>query len=353
MEENTTNTRILDPRLQSGDHALRPLSLHEYVGQEGNKEKLGLFIKAAKQRKDALDHVLLAGPPGLGKTTLAHIVANEMGSHLHTVAGPNVEKKGDLAALLTSLEHGDVLFIDEIHRLQKPIEELLYSAMEDFRIDVILTQGPGARTLQLDLPKFTLVGATTRTGLLTGPLRDRFGIQLRLDFYPTNELEKIVRRTAKILEVGISEDGSKEIANRSRGTPRIANRLLKRVRDFAQVQAFERKEKINAISCETASKALHLFEVDSRGLDALDRKYLLALINKFEGGPVGIETLSAALGEQRDTLEDVYEPYLLQEGFIQRTPRGRVATPHSYSHLCVKNHTGELDLGVLEKTQNQ
>jgi Holliday junction DNA helicase RuvB len=262
----------------------------------------------------------------LGKTTLAHIIAHEMGTQLHSVTGPNVEKKGDLAAILTNLQPGDVLFIDEIHRLQKTIEEVLYGAMEDYKLDLIIGQGPAARTLRIDLPRFTLVGATTRTGLLSSPLRDRFGVQLRLDFYPATELEKIVTRSSKLLGIEIDASGSNEIAKRSRGTPRIANRLLKRVRDFAQVRGLK-------ITRDTANQALALFEVDHRGLDQMDRKLLTTIIDKFDGGPVGIETLSSALGEERDTLEDVYEPYLIQEGFLQRTPRGRVATRTAYEHL--------------------
>lgn len=302
----------------------------EYVGQTKVKENLRLFIEAARQRGDALDHVLLAGPPGLGKTTLAHIVAQEMGTQLHTVSGPNVEKKGDLAAILTNLQPRDVRTIDEVHRLPKTIEEVLYSAMEDFKLDLIMGQGPGARTLRIDLPRFTLVGATTRTGLLSSPLRDRFGVPLRLDFYPHGELQQIVDRSAGLLGVPIAQDASLEVARRSRGTPRIANRLLKRVRDFAQVRA-----KSSKITLGIAQDALSLFEVDPRGLDPLDRKFLLTMIEKFDGGPVGIETLASALGEERDTLEDVYEPYLLQEGFLQRTPRGRTATRLAYEHLGI------------------
>lgn len=313
-----------------GEKSLRPALLSEYVGQTKVKENLRLFIEAARQRGDALDHVLLAGPPGLGKTTLAHIVAQEMGTQLHTVSGPNVEKKGDLAAILTNLQPRDVLFIDEVHRLPKTIEEVLYSAMEDFKLDLIMGQGPGARTLRIDLPKFTLVGATTRTGLLSSPLRDRFGVPLRLDFYPHGELQQIVERSAGLLGVPIATDASLEVARRSRGTPRIANRLLKRVRDFAQVRA-----KSSQITLKIAQDALALFEVDPKGLDPLDRKFLLTLIEKFDGGPVGIETLASALGEERDTLEDVYEPYLLQEGFLQRTPRGRAATRLAYEHFGV------------------
>jgi Holliday junction DNA helicase RuvB len=327
-----TESRIVAPESAAGDHApnLRPGTLAEYVGQKHVKENLSLFIQAAKKRGDSLDHVLLAGPPGLGKTTLAQIVAHEMGSQIHMVTGPNVEKKGDLAAVLSQLQPGDVLFIDEIHRLQKTIEEVLYGAMEDFKLDIIIGQGPAARTLRIDLPRFTLVGATTRTGLLTNPLRDRFGVQLRLEFYPHEELEKIVLRSAKILDIEIDASGANEIARRSRGTPRIANRLLKRVRDFVQVRAEEGAKKLDRA---LAQKALQLFEVDHRGLDSMDRKYLRTISEKFDGGPVGIETLASAIGEERDTLEDVYEPYLIQEGFLQRTSRGRMATRLAYEHL--------------------
>ncbi len=331
-------SRIMSPDLEftedgvtekTLEKSLRPALMDEYVGQKKVKENLSLFMEAAKGRGDALDHVLLAGPPGLGKTTLAHIVAHEMGAQIHTVTGPNVEKKGDLAAILTNLQPRDVLFIDEVHRLQKTIEEVLYGAMEDFKLDLIIGQGPAARTLRIDLPKFTLVGATTRTGLLSSPLRDRFGVQMRLDFYPVEELEKIITRSARLLGIGIEPSGAREIAKCSRGTPRIANRLLKRVRDFAQVK-YKSEAKIDQ---DTAQKALALFEVDQRGLDLMDRKFLLTIIDKFDGGPVGIDTLSSALGEERDTLEDVYEPYLIQEGFLQRTPRGRIATRGAYEHL--------------------
>ena len=330
--ENTP--RVVTPRSQEEDEALRslrPSKIQEYIGQTKAKENLSLFMEAARQRNDALDHVLLAGPPGLGKTTLAHIISNEMGTELHSITGPNIEKKGDLAAVLTNLQPGDILFIDEIHRLQKSIEEVLYSAMEDYKLDLIIGQGPAARTLRLDLPRFTLVGATTRTGLLSSPLRDRFGVQLRLEFYPIEELERIVSRSASILGIEIETSGANEIARRSRGTPRIANRLLKRVRDFAQVKF--RTSKVNR---DIASAALKLFEVDERGLDQMDRRYLKTIIEKFDGGPVGIETLSSALGEERDTLEDVYEPFLLQEGFIQRTPRGRMASRLAFDHLGLR-----------------
>jgi Holliday junction DNA helicase RuvB len=316
----------------SAEKSLRPSYLGEYIGQQRVKENLSLFMEAARQRGDSLDHVLLSGPPGLGKTTLAHIIAHEMGSNVHTVTGPNVEKKGDLAAILTNLQPRDVLFIDEIHRLQKTIEEVLYGAMEDYKLDLIIGQGPAARTLRIDLPKFTLVGATTRSGLLSSPLRDRFGVQLRLDFYPVEELEKIIRRSAKLLNIPIDDSGCNEIAKRSRGTPRIVNRLLKRVRDFAQVEAAKKGNEAK-IDRDVARAALKLFEVDDRGLDLMDRRFLLSIIEKFDGGPVGIETLSSALGEERDTLEDVYEPYLLQEGFLQRTPRGRMATRIAFEHL--------------------
>lgn len=308
---------------------LRPQDFAEYVGQPKVTSNLKMFIEAAIQRGDALDHCLFSGPPGLGKTTLAHIVAKQMGSLLHCIAAPALDKKGDLAAILSSLQAKDVLFIDEIHRLPRVIEEVLYSAMEDFKLDIIIGQGPAAKTLRIDLPPFTLVGATTRTGLLTNPLRDRFGVSFRLDFYSAEDLKKIVSRSSSILKVIIDEAGAAEIARRSRGTPRIANRLLRRVRDFAQVRAQ------GQITEAVAREALALLEVDPNGLDSMDRRILATIVEKFDGGPVGIETLSAAIGEERDTLEDVYEPFLLQEGFLQRTPRGRLATRKAFELLGV------------------
>jgi Holliday junction DNA helicase RuvB len=316
------------------DQSLRPQDFSEYVGQPKITSNLQMFITAAKQRGDALDHCLFSGPPGLGKTTLAHIVAKQMGSQMHTIAAPALDKKGDLAAILSGLQEKDVLFIDEIHRLPRVIEEVLYSAMEDFKLDIIIGQGPAARTLKIDLPRFTLVGATTRTGLLTNPLRDRFGVAFRLDFYSAADLEKIIMRSAGILKAGIDLAGASEIARRSRGTPRIANRLLRRVRDFAQVTA-------GGMITETVAKeGLALLEVDSNGLDSMDRRILAVVVEKFDGGPVGIETISAALSEERETLEDVYEPFLIQEGFLQRTPRGRVATRKSFELLGVDYRPG-------------
>jgi Holliday junction DNA helicase RuvB len=330
--------RLLDRTIAESDTAevkveqtLRPQVLDEYIGQNSVREKISLFIEAAKQRGDSLDHVLLAGPPGLGKTTLAQIIAREMGTQIHIVTGPTVEKKGDLAAVLTNLQPGDVLFIDEIHRLHMAIEEVLYGAMEDFKLDLIIGQGPSARTLRIDLPKFTLVGATTRTGLLSSPLRGRFGVEMRLDFYGIDDLTKIVTRSAGLLNVKIENTGAIEIARRARGTPRIANRLIRRVRDFAQVKFKSVSDYL--IDKKTAAEALSLFEIDEYGLDSMDRKLLSSMIEKFDGGPVGIETLSSVLSEERDTIEEVYEPFLVQEGFIQRTPRGRIATPLAYSHL--------------------
>lgn len=315
----------------SEETSLRPRFLKEYIGQEKIKEVLDLFLKAAQQRQDALDHALLVGPPGLGKTTLATIIAHELGTQLHSLSGPNIEKKGDLAAVLSNLSPRDVLFIDEIHRLNRTIEEVLYSAMEDFKLDLIVGQGVAARTLRIDLPPFTLVGATTRSGLLSSPLRDRFGIHLRLDFYPPEELKQIVLRSSELLKVGMDREASQEIAKRSRGTPRVANRLLKRVRDYSQVKAPRSK----VIDLQLAQQALALFEIDQRGLDGMDRRLLNVLITKFDGGPVGIESLASALGEESETLEEICEPFLIQEGFLQRTPRGRLATRRAFEHLGI------------------
>jgi Holliday junction DNA helicase RuvB len=306
---------------------LRPQMLEDYIGQEKVKQNLRIFIKAAKERGESLDHVLLYGPPGLGKTTLAGIVANEMGVNLKITSGPAIEKQGELAAILNNLSEGDVLFIDEIHRLNRQVEEVLYPAMEDFAIDIIIGKGQGARSIRLDLPHFTLVGATTRAGMLTAPLRDRFGVVNRLNFYTNDELQTIVMRSAEVLDVEIDPDGAAEIARRSRGTPRLANRLLKRVRDFAQVQ-FD-----GVITEAVAKTALDQLEVDSLGLDHTDRNLLITMIDKFEGKPVGLDTLAAAIGEDSGTIEDVYEPYLIQNGLIQRTPRGRVLTNRAYRHL--------------------
>lgn len=319
----------LDPEPLLGDDepTLRPRSLDEFIGQEALKQNLRIFVEAAKRRGEALDHMLLAGPPGLGKTSMCRILAGEMGVSLTTTSGPSLERAGDMAAILTSLDEGDFLFIDEIHRLNRQIEEVLYPAMEDFAMDIVLGQGPSARTIRMDVPRFTLVGATTRTGLMTKPLLDRFGFSARLDYYTPDDLEKIVVRNARILNIPITESGARQLARRSRGTPRIANRLLKRVRDYAEVVGDGR------IDEETANAALEMQGVDDLGLDRADRDYLGLIIDKFDGGPVGVGTLSVALGEARDTVEDVYEPYLLQSGLIQRTSRGRVATKRAYGHL--------------------
>ena len=323
--------RIITSTMQNEDvdveNSLRPKSLDDYLGQEKAKEQLKIFIEAAKSRNEQLDHVLLYGPPGLGKTTLASIIANEMGVNLRITSGPAIERAGDLAAILTNLNENDVLFIDEIHRINRSVEEVLYSAMEDFCLDIIIGKGPSARSIRLDLPKFTLIGATTRAGMLTNPLRDRFGVICKLDYYTVEELAKIVSRSSEILGAEIQIGGATEIARRSRGTPRIANRLLKRVRDNAQVRAD------GNITDDVANKALELLGVDSLGLDYVDEKLLMTIIEKFRGGPVGLDTLAASIGEDRNTIEDVYEPYLLQLGFINRGPRGRIAMPLAYEHL--------------------
>lgn len=323
--------RLISPRGSESesvqDWAIRPKTFAEYLGQPAVSEQMTLFIKAARGRKEALDHTLIFGPPGLGKTTLANIIANEMNVQIKATSGPVIEKKGDLVAALTNLEQGDVLFIDEIHRLAPAVEEVLYPAMEDYQIDITIGEGPAARSIKLDLPPFTLVGATTRTGLLTSPLRDRFGIVQRLEFYSTADLTHIVKRSAGKLKISTDEEGAREIAGRSRGTPRISNRLLRRVRDYAEVKGN------GAIDKETADRALNLLNVDVNGFDHMDRRLLMAVIEKFDGGPVGVDNLAAAIGEERDTIVDVYEPYLIQQGYMMRTPRGRVATKNAYLHF--------------------
>jgi holliday junction DNA helicase RuvB len=326
--------RIITPEQNDDDvqldRSLRPTRFEDFVGQERIKDNLSVFIQAAKARGEALDHVLFCGPPGLGKTTLANIIAHELGVSIKSTSGPVLERAGDLAAILTNLQPGDVLFIDEIHRLNRVVEEILYPAMEDFQLDIIIGQGPSARSIKLDLPCFTLVGATTRTGLLTSPLRDRFGVIDRLNFYATDELQRIVKRSSGLLNITIVQDAAVEIARRSRGTPRIANRLLRRVRDFAQVAGS------GAVTQDAVVSSMKRLEVDEKGFDEMDRRLLITIIDKFDGGPVGLETLAAALGEEKDTLEDVYEPYLIQEGFLDRTPRGRVATKLCFEYFGKK-----------------
>jgi Holliday junction DNA helicase RuvB len=331
--------RIVEPVLHIQNEAqleqsLRPQSFEGFIGQKTLKDNLSVYIEAARKRGEALDHCLFAGPPGLGKTTLATLVAKSIGSELFTVSGPALDKKGDLAAVLTNLKPFDVLFIDEIHRIPIAVEEVLYSAMEDFKLDIILGQGPGARTMRIDLPRFTLIGATTRSGLLSTPLRDRFGIHFVLEFYQASELQEVLMRSAKRLGVQLDPDGAEELAKRSRGTPRIANRLLRRVRDFADVQGR------GVITREITKIALQSLNVDHRGLDSMDKRILLAILEKFDGGPVGIDTLASAIGEEAQTLEDVYEPFLLQQGFIHRTPRGRVASRLAYEHFGLQFHAG-------------
>jgi len=327
--ENDTLSRVVAPKVEGRqedalERALRPRALTDYVGQEKIRHQLGIFIEAAVRRGEALDHVLLFGPPGLGKTTLSHIVAHELGVNLRQTSGPVLERPGDLAALLTNLEPRDVLFIDEIHRLSPIVEEILYPALEDFQIDIMIGEGPAARSVKLDLPPFTLVGATTRAGMLTNPLRDRFGIVARLEFYTPDELKRIVGRSAALLDIEVDDEGAMQIARRSRGTPRIANRLLRRVRDYAEVRADGR------VSSAVADAALSMLDVDAAGLDVMDRKLLQTVLAKFDGGPVGIDNLAAAIGEERDTIEDVLEPFLIQQGFLQRTARGRIATASAY-----------------------
>jgi len=333
-------TAQLDEEEKRYEATLRPPTLSEYIGQEKVKDNLNIFIEAAKRRGEALDHVLFYGPPGLGKTTLAYIISRELGVGIKATSGPAIERQGDLAAILTNLQKHEVLFIDEIHRLNTAIEEILYPAMEDYQIDLIIGQGPSARTIKLDIPRFTLIGATTRSGLLTSPLRDRFGIITRLDFYKPDELRMILLRSANILNVHLDDSGADEIACRSRGTPRIANRLLRRVRDYAEVKAD------SIITRDVARKALAMLEIDERGFDIMDRKLLLTIIEKFGGGPVGLETISAAISEDKDTIEDVYEPFLIQEGFLHRTPRGRLATPNAYRHFGIIK-PGETEQGSL------
>jgi Holliday junction DNA helicase RuvB len=326
MEQDVLSLKPTDEDVQY-EATLRPKFLNEYAGQERLKENLRVFIEAAKGRSEALDHVLFCGPPGLGKTTLAYIISHELGVNIKASSGPVIERAGDLAALLTNLSERDVFFIDEVHRLNRVVEEVLYPAMEDYQLDIIIGQGPSARSIKLDLPKFTLVGATTRAGLLTSPLRDRFGVVFRLDFYTAEELQQITLRSARILNIKVEEDGAREIAKRSRGTPRISNRLLRRIRDFAQVKWD------GVITKQVADEALEMMEIDKKGLDKMDKSILLTIMDKFDGGPVGIETLSISLHEEKDTIEDVYEPFLIQIGYLNRTARGRIATRLAYEHF--------------------
>ena len=341
--ENDTLARVVaakssSPQEEALERALRPRRLDEYIGQEKIREQLGIFIEAAKRRTEALDHVLLFGPPGLGKTTLSHILAHELGVNLRQTSGPVLERPGDLAALLTNLEPRDVLFIDEIHRLSPVVEEILYPALEDFQIDIMIGEGPAARSVKIDLPPFTLVGATTRAGMLTNPLRDRFGIVARLEFYSPQELMRIVTRSAQLLKIPLADEGALEIAKRSRGTPRIANRLLRRVRDYAEVRAD------GDVTLKVADSALSMLDVDRSGLDVMDRKLLATVLDKFGGGPVGVDNLAAAIGEERDTIEDVLAPYLIQQGFLQRTSRGRDATALAYRHFGLATPASGADL---------
>lgn len=343
IEEERLISAVATPTEDSVDRAIRPLFLKDYIGQQEVKTQMDIFINAARKRKEPLDHTLVFGPPGLGKTTLANIIANELNVSIKSTSGPVLEKAGDLAAMLTNLEAGDVLFIDEIHRLSPVVEEILYPAMEDYQLDIMIGEGPAARSIKLDLPPFTLVGATTRAGLLTSPLRDRFGITQRLEFYSIEELSQIVTRSAGILGVSIDSLGATEIAGRARGTPRIVNRLLRRVRDYSEVKVDGK------VNLDTASLALDMLSIDKNGFDHMDRRLLLTMIEKFEGGPVGIDSLAAALSEERDTIEDVLEPYLIQQGFIMRTPRGRVVTQYAYRHFGIKPSSQLEDLFEQEK----